>query len=162
NGQPVRSIVSVDWQVNPQKTGAIVSFVVVPSETVPAGQMVKVEAQMLPPEDARDQFGSIRGRARTLAAVGRQEQRVLVAPARGPVKYYVNEGDRVQAGQLLAEVDGKPYLDEYRKAVEVFNSIQVQLNQAAQQGAGARYVTREQVDAIEVQKASLTAQILKL
>ena len=162
DGQPVKNIVSVDWQLNPKKTGAIVSFLVTTSSMIPPNSTVQVEAEIFPPLKTQANFDAVRGQAQTLAMVRKLEERVMVAPARGPVKFFVKEGDRVEAGQVVAEVVEGSYFEEYRGAVKAFNSIQAQLAQAGPDGSGVRHTLRGQEAELEARRASLRAQILTL
>ncbi len=162
NGTPVKHIVSVDWRPDLEQKHAVVSFVVIPAEKVPANAVVDINAEILPPLVGDSVLGALEGQAHTVAFVRAAQEEVLVAPLRGPVKFHVAEGDRVVAGQLLAEVNTTAYLEEYRTTVEAFNNVSFQLEAAAVGKEGMQHISRSQADELRSRLASLRAQVLKL
>lgn len=162
DGVPVQSVVSVDWQMDPGKTGAQVFFLVEPGVDIREGEEVLVEAEILPSPVLDSPLWAVKGKAQTLAKVRRPEEKVYMAPVRGPVKFHVKEGDRVVANQLLAEIDPHYYLEQYRNAVEAFNRVQAQLGALGPLQPGKRLVTREAEVELKRRRDALWATVLIL
>jgi hypothetical protein len=59
NGTPVKNIVSVDWKPDLEQKRAVVSFVVIPAETVSANAVVEINAEILPPSVGDGALGAV-------------------------------------------------------------------------------------------------------
>jgi biotin carboxyl carrier protein len=159
DGRQVSQVVSVDWRLNPQKTRAIVTFLVEPSSDIQMSKTAKVEAEFLPPLDAGAGV-PVKGKVQTIAVVRSSQNRVIVAPADGAVQFFVKEGDQVKKGQLLA-IQGGSSPSEYNRTLAAYKSVKAQLEQAGP-AEGVSYIQRDELVALQEKEASLKAQLLKL
>ncbi len=157
DGQEVSQILNVEWNFNPQKTKAVVTFLVTSTVDFPGGKNVNVEAEIHPVSNAESFVNPGKGDAHTVTAVRKTEAIVVVAPGIGEIAFHVKEGDKVKKGQLLA-VQASTIPEEYNRMMIIYNNINAQLQQA-EVTQGVRYIPRDQIAGLQSKKASLLAQL---
>ncbi|MFH0754475.1 MAG: TolC family protein, partial [Candidatus Omnitrophota bacterium] len=161
DGHPVDGILKVDWQFSPDRTRAQVRFLVRPSQEFPDTGISQIDAQILPPENMHTvENAGIKGQAQTLGVVRQWQEQSVLAPETGSVQFFVKEGDRVKAGQVLAVQDGSS-VQEHESLLASYKSVMAQLRRASAVN-GTRFVPRGQIAALEEKAALLKSMMVKL
>lgn len=96
-----------------------------------------------------------------------QAHTVMLAPRIGGTvtKVLVAENDRVKEGQVLAQLDDQDYLSAYNQALADQNSVQADLQQAAQDLARVRQlykdeaISKQQLDAAVARYGNLSSRL---
>lgn len=155
DGKPVTGIVNVTCRPDPLKrTEAIVTFLVMAPLHIEAGSAHDV--RIVFPSSQEDGFEGVAGAARTSAVVGAAQELVIAAPALGHVKFFVTEGQRVRAGQLLATQESSR--GEYRATRALYDRVNAQLQRFDRRG-GVNYIPADRITALEKEKAALRARL---
>ncbi len=158
NGEPVQSIVSVDWSPDPLQKDAQVSLVGDLSASVPLGKPISLKATIFPPRSTDQDLDFVTGKMATVAPVRGVEQYVIRSPADGPVKFQVREGQKVQEGQVVAVIENKHFNEEYESTRQAISAIDTQLSRS-RDADGTLLIDRDQLDRLNAQKASQVSRL---
>ncbi len=169
NGEKVK-IAGVEWKEQASDTEVLVTFKLVSPRPVPTERRVPVYARLHPSENRHVQLAGMRGTHSILSSVKAVQRVKFFNPEDSNMKYHVDLGDRVQAGQLLAESTMVELLfQEYQQRVLAYNVLQEQMDQMSGELDGIPYVLnrdkdrlREQMDMLAGNLSTLATRISNL
>lgn len=154
NGQPVKSIESVEWSLDPQQKNAELSIVAISSSHIPVGQPIGLKATVVLSHSKSESLDAVKGQTQTIAQVRQVEQLIIRTPVDGTVNFFVHEGQNVEEGQVVAVVGHQHFDQEYRETMLSLRDISVQLNQAMDKD-GTLLIKRDDLDNLKAQQATL-------
>ncbi len=156
NGVPAKSIMNIDWSLDPLQQKAQLKFVgVFPSApTADAQGAFSLDADFLFPQTQGQTLVPITGKISTIAQVRQVEEYVVRAPMQGQVRFLVYEGENVREGQIVAVVDHKHLDDEYQSISLALAAKNMEIGTAE----ASRMIPRAELDNLKTQKAELLAR----
>lgn len=162
NRRQVLKIAHAGWRSIPAQDSAEITFNVVPQQKIPAGEKVEVEFKIAVLGDPDNNLAVVQEIDSDIAPVSHAEEIDESSPAKGPVRFFADIGDKVFAGQVLAEVDPSPYWEEYLCLIRAYNTKQEQLNRIAPDLEGTNHFRSSQISKLKAESESLFEQILNL
>ena len=159
NGNPVKSIVSIEKRLDPQEKNAQWIVVVEPSKSIFPGQKVEIKADVLAPDTSfYPALYSINSPMSTLSAIGPVEEYSINPPEAGSVKFLVHDGQLVEENQPVAiEYSGHNY-EDYQNTRQALSGIDFQLSHA-KDGRGNPLLTSDQLASLNIQRAALVSKL---
>jgi len=131
DGKPVKSIASTDWMPTTSTSTAHLSLIVTPPDPIPQGKRVAVSLKVYSPDKGFNRsLNTIVASGGTTGIVGKIETYRITSTADGSIKKYLaREGDKVKAGQIVAQIDAIPssYREQLQQAQDQLAIIDQQL-----------------------------------
>ncbi|MDE2230661.1 MAG: TolC family protein [Candidatus Omnitrophica bacterium] len=161
DGKPVKSITGINWLPTVDPRTAHLTLVVTPSSPIRQGQTVQLSLKVYSADGGSSRLlHTIVASGSTRELVRNIETYPIDATADGPVNFLVREGDKVEAGQIVARVDPKPYLAQYQEAVDQVHAVEDRLRNEAPASGGT--IAPVQIDKLQAEDIKWKSEVARL